>query len=142
MKKVYLSGTFSNREEWRELAEMLTSQGWEITSNWLQEPTFAHDDLSPDNIERQKRASANEDIEDIWRADAILAFVTPPSTTGGFDRELGMAIAIQRWAPGRHDYEIFVIGGEKNVFDHLSSVEVYDTFAEFMLVMGLRWELS
>jgi hypothetical protein len=120
--KIYVSGAFDHREELSGLAGGLIARGHEVTSNWLDEPPLVFNDTEYQTWER--RARANEDMEDVRRADAIVFVTLWPSTTGGRHWEAGAAYA---W--GKTMYRI---GPIDNCFGHLSCITGFDSVNEFL----------
>ena len=88
-KTFYLAGSYANREELQEMVsriEELSRFGdWKCNARWL---SGSHDDIS-------FTVCANEDVEDIKSADAIIV-VHGQSTLGGMWCELGMAIMLNK----------------------------------------------
>lgn len=129
--RIYISGPFNHRPDFEIVKDALTCAGHSVTSNWLNEPPIVYND--PEHAQWEKRARANDDVEDVRRADAIAVFTQWPSTTGGRDTERGIAIAYQRWV--RPDYRIFVIGGESTMFDALATFEHFEDIEDFLCAM-------
>ena len=124
--RIYVSGAFDHREELAVLAAGLEARGHQVTSSWLYEPPLVFDDTEFSVWER--RARANDDMEDIRRADAIVFVTLWPSTSGGRHWEAGAAYA---W-----DKRMFRVGPIDNCFGHLSRIEHFDSFTEFLDFMS------
>jgi hypothetical protein len=109
--RVYLSGTTARIEELRRYADELRAAGAEIVSRWL----WATGTASP-------ATAAARDIEDLARADVMVAFTQRPEAAhqgrGGRHVELGIALA--RGTP------IIVIGPPEHVFHRLAGVQAAD----------------
>lgn len=119
---VYLAGRFNRRAELAQYASDLTHVGITVTSRWL---SGAHDKeltLTEDDGRRLARQYAREDLEDIRKADLLVAFTEDQSigyTSGGRHCEYG--IALERGIP------IILVGpGVENVFGWLAKHVVSD----------------
>lgn len=131
MRKLYLSGSFNQQDEIREIANALELGGYEITSSWLTEKPLKHD--NEDAHLRWMRSLANEDVEDVRRADAIVVFIDVPSTTGGRHAELGLAQGLD--LAGQHK-DFYVVGKVlENVFQHRANIVHLPTIEAFMYEM-------
>jgi len=108
---LYISGSFAQRERLAAIAGQLEFVGYDVTSSWLYEPPIRFDD---EHADYDKRARANEDLIDIERAEAVLLFTDVPSTSGGFDTELGMALM------GRKP--VYLYGPRINIFTYMHAV--------------------
>lgn len=104
--RVYLAGSFNERERLRRLCRFMSQRGIEVTSSWLEEPELRND--TPAAEDWDLRARANDDWNDIARAEAFIIFTTQPSTTGGRDVELGRALTL--------GIPTLLIGPRENVF--------------------------
>lgn len=115
--KLYVSGTLTLVDHRRMDAAILEMHGHIVTSNWLYEPELRVTD--PDHEEWEERARANEDVEDIIRADAIVLYTEGVSTSGGRDTEYGIALGLRK--------RLFVIDGGYNVFHRRAEAEHFET---------------
>lgn len=116
----YLAASYRRREEMVEKAAELKSIGIDVTARWI---TGSHSDADED----KKRHAANEDLEDIRRADIFVLFTEEPSVgflSGGRHVETGYAYAISK--------RIILIGPRENVFHSLVDVLQFDTWEEFV----------
>ena len=108
---VYLAARFSRRPELAGYADELAEHGIEVTSRWLRgghEWSGTDDDALPPEVGAR---FAQEDIEDIDRADVVVCFTEPPRSgpsRGGRHVELGYAYALNK--------DIVVVGPIENVF--------------------------
>ncbi len=113
--RVYLAARYSRRAEMEDIASHLTARGIGVTSRWIR---GLHDGLPAD-------VCANDDIEDILEAHAVVAFTEPegsPYSRGGRHVEAGMALAYCK--------PLIVVGPTENVFYSLA-------FARFEMVEQL-----
>lgn len=106
--RVYIAGSFAQRERLAAVAGQIEFAGHEVTSTWLHEPKF--EELT----DWVMRACANNSFLDLERADALLLFTDVPSTTGGFHAELGMALTARK--------PVYMHGPRSNVFTYMSAV--------------------
>ncbi len=113
--RLYISCSFADRARAQRIAGAIGEwgSGITVTSSWLFEPPFKHDDADVEAW--QKRARGNEDLLDIERSTAMLLLTATPSTSGGFYTELGIALA--RRIP------IYIIGPKIGVFMYSNQVE-------------------
>jgi hypothetical protein len=116
---VYLAGRYSRQAELLKVAEVLDGYDIDVNSRWL----FGDHEMRTGDHSTNARY-ATEDLEDIRRADVLVAF-SEPSTVwpivnctspgrGGRHVELGFALGI-----GRH---VAVVGPVENVFCDLPVV--------------------
>ena len=124
--RIYLAARFSRRSEMRFHRDLLRSRGYLITSRWLDAHINNAEGKDSNLWERDhaqadpfRAICANEDLEDITRADYVIAFTEPPYCdyypgTGGRHVELGYAIAKHK--------TIFIVGYRENVFHDLPCI--------------------
>lgn len=124
--KFYFAGRYGRRKELLEYAEALRCAGHEVTSRWLNGEHEMHDEKPSHD---QAKMFAMDDLQDIHRADILVAFTESPGDANGRARggrhvELGYALA-------RGMY-VIVVGHRENVFCHLERIEHYKTPEEFL----------
>ena len=100
MKKIYLAGSYTRKDELLAHAERLRGLGYGITSRWLNayvEPRLkAEIEGARDTMPLSARQFAKDDYWDLHRADVLMAFSEPPhsgSPRGGRHVEFGLAMA-------------------------------------------------
>ena len=116
--KLYISGSFSDRDRLTEFANNLSYLGEEITSSWLTEPIIK---VEGEHDAWEKRARANEDLLDVERSDALLLVTYVESSTGGYNTELGIALANRK--------PIYLVGPKRSVFmysNYVSEILPYE----------------
>jgi hypothetical protein len=125
MKKVYLSGKWSQRSEFQHHAKMLWQHGYEVVSTWVNE---SGDDAWQFGTWRDARL-AMRDLNQIAMADLfIIDTLAALSQDGGGGRETELGFALANY---QHS-EIWRVGPIKNPFHSLASrtfldwTEVYD----------------
>jgi nucleoside 2-deoxyribosyltransferase len=126
MAKFYLAARYARRDELREHRTILQAAGIESTSNWLEETSPLDGNLTNEREEFYVH-TANVDIADIDRADALILFSEDPLVgfvRGGRHVEFGYAHAKQK--------PIYVIGPKENVFHYRERVYHYDTIEAFV----------
>ena len=88
--KFYIAAPFNQREEVKEIYNMLKSLGHEITTDWTN-----HKYIKPYNTNQQlARRYAQEDLEGVLSCDVFVLLSDGKSQ--GRNTELGMAIALHR----------------------------------------------
>ena len=124
--KVYLAAQYARRDELKDHAIVLRGMGVEVTSRWLEEKNPLHTNMGDDTVEFYIE-TANIDIEDIERADAVVFFSEDPTVgikRGGRHVEFGYAHAKQK--------PIYVIGPKENVFHYRDRVYHYEKIDGFL----------
>ena len=124
--KVYLAAQYARRDELRQYRLALTSLGVTVTSRWLDERNPLNTNMGDDTTEFYIE-TANIDIEDIEKADAVIFFSEDPLVgvkRGGRHVEFGFSLAKGK--------PVYVIGPRENVFHYLDRVYHFDTFNEFI----------
>ena len=110
--KVYLAARYSRREELCRYRDHLAEIDWTVTSRWLNgNHQVADDGMTLPGTREEARRFCMEDLEDIDRAQLLIAFTEPPRSTasrGGRHVELGYAL-------GR-GMAVMVVGHQENVF--------------------------
>lgn len=122
--KVYLAARYGRRDELRRYAADLMTHGHQVTSRWLAGQHEAGDPNQPEGTIDEQGEWAKEDMADIHRADALIAFteaVDSPYSRGGRHVELGVALGY-----GLH---CLVVGPRENVFHCLPEVAWYRDWA-------------
>lgn len=86
--KIYVSGSYAEKQRLREESGSLILMGHEVTSSWLQEAT------KPDQLtEKQWEVRlAKKDVAEVFASDCIILDLTNNSTTGGRYVEWGVAV--------------------------------------------------
>lgn len=139
---VYLAARYSRREELNGYAGRLRAEGFTVDARWLLGAHQVSDDqlnweAKVEDDERQddeaiafRQMCANDDWEDLARADVIVAFSEPPrsnASRGGRHVEFGIALALQK--------RVVVVGPRENVFHCLPQVAVVRTFDEALALL-------
>lgn len=124
--KAYLAAQYARRDELREHLTALTPLGIEVTSRWLEEkePLNSHMGDKDDNWYIE---TANVDLDDIDRADAVIFFSENPRVgvpRGGRHVEFGYALGTNK--------PIYVIGPKENVFHYIDRVYHFETLEQFI----------
>lgn len=125
--RIYLAARNYRLDELRGYADDLRTMGHEVTSRWLQGRHQA-----PASLDHPQWASiAQEDVDDLAAADALIS-ITEPSRGGGGGRhvEFGLGLA---WGK-----RMLLVGAAENLFHTLPSVEAYPTWEAALA--GLRSE--
>ena len=117
--RIYLAARNYRLDELRRYADDLQMMGHQVTSRWLQGQHQA-----PGPLDHPEWASiAQEDVDDLASADAIIS-ITEPIRGGGGGRhvEFGLGLA---WGK-----RMLLVGVAENLFHTLPSVEVYPTWPD------------
>lgn len=109
--KVYIAARYVRRQEMVEKAAQLMQYGIPVTSRWI--GGVHEEDEAPEDVIAR---FAKEDLDDIARADVLVAFAEEPYTQsrGGRHVELGYALAL--------GHTILVVGGRENIFSYLPEI--------------------
>jgi nucleoside 2-deoxyribosyltransferase len=138
--KFYIAGSFPRKDALKAYAEELVLHGHECTSRWLvtahEADVSKEDELSPSG---PGYVFAQEDIEDIDRADAMIFFSSSQdgqkfgNGRGGRHTEFGYALGT--------NVPIFLIGDRENAFH--SRVPDHRKFYDFRsFVIGLDFVVA
>jgi len=115
--KIYLAAKFEQKNTMRDVRDLLTSVGHEITSQWID---VEHEEDKAHTVTDELRVKyAIMDVEDVRRADALVTFAglrSEPAIGGGRHVEFG--IALEREMP------IIVVGPKgEHIFHWWPGVE-------------------
>ena len=130
--KFYLAGRFIRSGEINECADELRGIGHTVSCRWLLgnhqiHPGSSEVDASGDNVPMIARPFAQDDIEDVEKADALVLFTERPYSDkgrGGRHVEFGYALGKGK--------EVYIIGPRENVFHTLPGVKQYASFDRFL----------
>ena len=122
---VYLASRFDRRQELQGYRKVLSDAGVTVTSRWLDEQ----------NTEGggDRQMFAEHDLEDIRRADILLAFTEDPKigyAKGGRHHEAGYAMALGK--------EIWVTPYAENIFLQMQQVRRFDSFDDVVAELKAR----
>jgi len=144
----YLAARYSRRLELCDYRNELQLMGYTVTSRWLDGSHQISRDGVPINDDGEaliesprltpeaaalREQFALDDLEDIERADVLIAFAESPRSTasrGGRHVEFGYALAINRI--------IWVVGSPENLFHYLPHVSVFPTFSNVIQALVER----
>jgi hypothetical protein len=136
--KISLASRSGRGPELAKYRDGLQAQGIIVTSRWLAGKHQVSDDgLSSEGSKEERERFAQEDWDDLRRADIVIAFTEPPRSTasrGGRHVELGAALAYEK--------RVMIVGPRENVFCCLPEVEVFETWQQCMTVLIqelIRW---
>lgn len=128
---IYIAAKYEHRFILRELRDKLLSNGFHITSRWLDNEGLSINDGHYTLEEKQKFAQM--DIDDLLRAQ-ILLYYNPSeeknSGSGGRAVEFGIAL--------RHGMKIIICGARTNVFHWLYQINLIESlnFDEIVRLVG------
>jgi nucleoside 2-deoxyribosyltransferase len=118
--RIYIASRYDRRPEMAIWKDILERAGFETTSRWVMNHSESSNEEDLDRY-------ADEDEEDIDKADAIMAFTEIPfsvPSTGGRHYELGYAKKAGK--------QIFIIGPREHVFIRKSKMMIFKNLAEFL----------
>jgi hypothetical protein len=137
--RIYLASRYSRRLELCAYREQLRTMGHDVQARWLDGKHQLDNRGTPIGDDGEKlveegadarngelRAKfANDDYEDVTRADCVISFTEPPrsdASRGGRHVEFGIALAQLT--------KVIVIGYRENIFHWLPEVLFFETFEE------------
>lgn len=127
IKRVYLASRYSRAEEMRQVREVLTDLGVEVTSRWIDHHggkypgSFTPVQLNADPEYCSK--IAHVDWTDLLAADTVISF-TGAGGKGGRHVEFGMAVALGK--------RLYTVGPREHVFHTLPTVNHYEDFPSLL----------
>lgn len=129
--KVYLAARYSRHPEMRTYAQDLARIGCEVTSRWIE--GLLPDDGKMGGPEDKMRKCAEDDLEDLARANCCISFTEKPrdpnvNTRGGRHVEFGFALAMGK--------TVVVVGHRENVFHCLPRVQFAETWQQAMPIIA------
>jgi hypothetical protein len=129
--KLYLASRYGRRAELLFYAEELNALGHCVTSRWIR---GAHEMKDEKPNPQESATWAQEDLEDLIRADALVSFTESPGNQtgrarGGRHVEFGYAMALNDYGK---DFPVYVVGPRENVFCCLPCVGQFDKFSDFL----------
>lgn len=115
--RFYLAASINSRDLMRQYKRELEDLGHIVTSRWIEDfPT------EPNFGSEEAEHKGRKDFEDISLAWCLLLFTEVPSSTGGYNVELGYALAKGR--------TVIVIGPYTNIFQKQCNMR-FETWEQF-----------
>lgn len=107
--KIYIAASFVSRNRLRPMRDKLWEMGHEVVSSWLDEVA------QPANLSKSEfyKKLAMKDIAELKSSDLVIVDVGDPSSTGGRDTELGLALGAFQAK------QVFLVGEPRSVFHEL-----------------------
>ena len=129
--RIYLAATYARHPEmrrYRDSLDTMPGRPVRVVSTWI-EGEYS-DALDPVKDPRLAWKLAQRDLEDLDRADAVIAFTEAGSSSsrGGRHVEFGYALASGK--------PIYVIGPRENIFYASLGIKSWATFGEFKAWFG------
>lgn len=121
--RVYLAAAFERQQELRAYREALSARGIEVTSRWLDIEGSSQVDGTAECEEDARAVHAQEDLDDVAAADALISF-TGTSGRGGRHVEFGFAVATGK--------RIMLVGQRENIFHFLPQVEWFEDWPDLL----------
>lgn len=108
--KIYTAGSFVSRDRLRPIRDRLWAMGHEVTSTWLDEVA------KPENMTQDEfyKKLAMKDVAELLSADMVIVDLIDPSSSGGRDTELGLALG------SFAKKQVYLVGTLKSVFHQLA----------------------
>ena len=129
--KVYLASRWSNQEAMRQVAAWLEARGHTVTSRWLTAERDA--DPMPEFFRAHGKERANEDLEDVLRADVLIL-----DTAGGLGRRAGYMVEYG-YALG-NSRKTVVVGPAECVFTQLADMQYVNWPTFYAALDGNNYE--
>jgi hypothetical protein len=124
---IYLASRYSRFPEMLQVRADLECAGHSVTSRWINGSHQVDDaGLSVEAKKSERLRFAAEDLQDLHRAEAIIAFTEAPRSKrsrGGRHVEFGIALAARK--------RLIVLGPPENIFYCLPQVEWYPDYRSF-----------
>ena len=111
--KVYLTARFERKDEIATYAEELNNLGHTVTSSWLEVEFDPGTPLSHPTWSRL----AQQDVDDIRRADALMCFTEGGGGGAARQVEFGIGLGLGK--------RIYIVGSAEHLFHTLPQIEVY-----------------
>jgi hypothetical protein len=111
--KMYLTARFARRDEMATYAEDLNRLGHTVTSRWL---AVEFDPETPLSHPRWSQL-AQQDVDDIRRADALICFTETGGGGAARQVEFGIGLGLGK--------RIYIVGNAEHLFHTLAQLEVY-----------------
>lgn len=137
---VYLAGPYAARDKLALYADELQQVGYRIACRWLDETHEIHSGTAgaaADLADEQVNQHARHDLEDIDKADIVVAFTSdvltiplPFGGSGGRHVETGYALAKGK--------QVVLIGEPENVFHRMRQVERFKTWHHALVFLAAR----
>ena len=108
--KIYIAASFTSRQRLRPIRDKLWEMGHEVTSTWLDEVAKP----KPMTQREFYKKLAIKDITELRTANLVIVDLLDPSTSGGRDTELGLALG------SFQSKQIYLVGEPKSVFHELA----------------------
>ncbi len=111
--KVYLTARFARKDEMARYAQELNRLGHEVTSRWLEVEFDSGTPLSHPNWSQL----AQQDLDDIRKADVLISFTETTGGGGARHVELGVGLGLGK--------QVYIVGSAEHLFHTLPMLEVY-----------------
>jgi hypothetical protein len=111
--KVYLASRFTRKDEMATYAEDLNRLGHQVTSRWLGVEFDPGTPLSHPNWSQL----AQQDLDDIRRADALICFTETSGGGAARHAEFGIGLGLGK--------RVYIVGSAEHLFHTLPQLKVY-----------------
>ena len=120
---VYLTARFARKDEMTTYAADLNRLGHQVTSRWLGVEFDPNTPLSHPNWSQL----AQQDIDDIRRADALICFTEPSGGGAACHAEFGIGLGLGK--------RMYIVGSAEHLFHTLPQLEVYKDWDALLRVI-------
>ena len=135
---IYIAASFRRVEEANHVAARLRALGMVVTSRWLNGSHQVHGSKAAEAVEGEMpeiplaegRLFANDDVEDISKADVLVVLTDRPYSTqsrGGHHVETGLALGMGKL--------VIIFGPRENAFHCLSQIRQVRTLGDLVEVL-------
>ena len=125
--KIYIAASFVSRPRLRPIRDQLWQMGHEVTSTWLDE-VAKPEPMTQDEFYKKL---AIKDIAELKTANLVIVDLLDPSSTGGRDTELGLALG------SFANKQIYLVGIPVSVFHRLAD-KTFDDWKTLLEFMGYK----
>lgn len=128
MRAIYIAARFVRQEEMRQYRDELVRMGFFVTSRWLDGHKIP-EGISEAEMNRMRIRLAQEDLEDVARADTVLLFTEAiqhevKGGRGGRHFEAGYGFAMGK--------KLTIIGPTENIFYYAANIKRYFDWHDFI----------
>lgn len=119
MTNIYLSASYTRREEMQGVRDVLEAMGHRVTSRWIDQQLEALGTGNAAMTSNNSRLCAKRDMEDMLEATCFMMFTGDQGSRGGRHTEFGFFMAALSSIP---TMEMVIVGPLENPFQGLDFV--------------------
>lgn len=126
MTNIYLSASYTRREEMQGIRDIMREMGHTVTSRWIDEQL---EPLAPGNESMIASSEcAKRDIEDMMRSTCFIMFTGDAGSKGGRHTEFGFFMSMMGHSSPFPIMELVVVGPRENPFQGFDFVAQFDNW--------------